>query len=128
MSKLKDLVNVNINRDNIQIQGVNIPVIFTMESFPFIEESYGKSYKKFEEELNSMMGGGSFSLNKKERKLMNVLIYAMVRSGGTETTLDEISGAIPLRDLPAIFETVIKIFSDQNFQLEDMEKIKEEKK
>ena len=41
MARLSDLVNVNINLNKIKIQGVDIPVIFTFESFPYVEESYG---------------------------------------------------------------------------------------
>ena len=48
MARLSDLVNVNINLNKIKIQGVDIPVIFTFESFPYVEESYGKPYHEFE--------------------------------------------------------------------------------
>ncbi len=36
MARLSDLVNVNITRNSIKIQGVSIPVIFTFESFPYL--------------------------------------------------------------------------------------------
>ncbi len=96
MARLSDLVNVNINLNKIKIQGVDIPVIFTFESFPYVEESYGKQYHEFEKEMNAMVSKGSFSLGEKEAKLMRSLIYAMVRSGGTECTPTEIKNAIPL--------------------------------
>lgn len=128
MAKLSDLVNVNINRDTIQIQGVKIPVIFTMKSFPYVEEAYGKPYHIFEKDLNRMLQKGKIRLGKNETRLMSSLIYAMVRSGGTECTLEEIEGAIPLSDLPAIFQTALNIFNNQHFQKEDIEKIKTEKK
>ncbi|MDR9793611.1 hypothetical protein Q8A72_11625 [Aeribacillus pallidus] len=128
MAKLSDLVNVNINRDVIQIQGVDIPVIFTMKSFPYVEEAYGKPYHIFEKDLNRMLAKGKVTIGKNEIKLMNALIYAMVRSGGTECTPKELEGAIPLSDLPGIFQTVLSIFNNQMFQKEDMDKIKTEKK
>ncbi|MFL0489368.1 hypothetical protein ACH0CQ_06880 [Bacillus sp. 179-I 2A5 NHS] len=128
MARLSDLVNVNINVNTIKIQGVEIPVVFTFESFPYVEESYGKEYHEFEKEMNDMMEKGQFSLGEKEAKLMRSLIYAMIRSGGTECTATEIKNAIPLYDLPDIFQVVFQIFSGQTFQYSDMEKLKQEKK
>ena len=128
MARLSDLVNVDINRNTIKIQKVNIPVIFTMESFPHIEEAFGKPYDEFQKEMNNMLKTGTVTLGKNETKLMYILIYAMVRSGGTECTLDEIRGSIPLNDLPDIFQSVFEIFNNQDFQLEDMEKLKKDEK
>lgn len=127
MARLSDLVNVDINLNKIKIQGVEIPVIFTFESFPYVEESYGKPYHEFEKEMNDMLAKGEFSLGEQEAKLMRSLIYAMVRSGGTECTPTEIKNAIPLYDIPGIFQVVFEIFNGQNFQIEDMEKLKKEK-
>ncbi|MRB06768.1 hypothetical protein GH876_33485, partial [Bacillus thuringiensis] len=115
MARLSDLVNVNITRNSIKIQGVTIPVVFTFESFPYVEEAYGTPYHEFEKEMNDMLGKGQFSLGENEAKLMRALIYAMVRSGGTECTLAELKGAIPMNDLPDIFIVVYEIFSGQTF-------------
>ncbi|HDR7876502.1 hypothetical protein [Bacillus mobilis] len=128
MSRLSDLVNVEININKIKVQGVELPVIFTFESFPYVEESYGKSYNEFEKEMNQMLEKGSFSFGEKEAKLMRSLIYAMVRSGGTECTPLEIKNAIPLYDIPDIFRVVFDIFNGQNFQHADMEKLKKDEK
>lgn len=128
MARLSDLVNVNINRDTITVQGVSIPVIFTMKSFPYVEEAYGKQYAEFEKDMNEMLKDGKVSLGENETKLMNALIYAMVKSAGTECAPDEIESAIPLPDLPAIFQVALNIFNNQNFQMSDMERIKSEKK
>ena len=128
MARLSDLVNVNINRDIITIQGVEIPVIFTFKSFPFLEQAYGKPYHIFEKDLNAMMKRGKIEIGHKEIKLMNALIYAMIRSGGTDATIYEVESSIPLSDLPGIFQTVIDIFNNQIFQVEDHKKIKQEKK
>ena len=62
MAKLRDLVNVNINRSTIKIQGISIPVVFSMQSFPFVEEAYGKPYEEFENEINQMLRNGKVSL------------------------------------------------------------------
>ncbi|WP_263703380.1 hypothetical protein [Bacillus thuringiensis] len=128
MARLSDLVNVDINRDTITIQKVEFPVIFTFESFPYVEEAYGKPYAEFEKELQEMLGKSNLVMGEYEVRLMRVLIYAMMRSGGTECTLEEVKGSIPLHDLPNVFQAVINIFNNQNFQFEDMEKLKTEKK
>lgn len=128
MAKLRDLVNVNINRDVIQIQGVDIPVIFTFKSFPYLEEAYGKPYHVFEKDLNRMMNKKRVRLGRDETRIVFALIYAMVRSGGTVCTIKELEGAIPLSDLPGIFDTVLPIFNRQIFQAEDAKKIKTQKK
>jgi hypothetical protein len=128
MARLSDLVNVNINRNTIKVQGVEIPVIFTFKSFPYVEEAYGKPYHVFEKDINRMMGKGKVTLGKNEIKLMNSLIYAMVKSAGTDCTPREIESAIPISDLPDIFQVALDIFNNQNFQVSDQEKIKSEKK
>lgn len=128
MAKLRDLVNVNINRNTIKIQGVDIPVIFTFESFPYLEQAYGKPYRLWESDLNQMMQKGKVSLGKSESKLIRSLIYAMVRSGGTDCTMHELEGAIPLQDLPEVFQKALAIFNNQNFQASDATRIKQEKK
>ncbi|MYL56336.1 hypothetical protein GLW20_02325 [Virgibacillus halodenitrificans] len=128
MAKLSNLVNVNINRNTIKIQGVDISVIFTFKSFPYVEEAYGKSYEVFEKDVNRMLKKEQLTIGKKESKLMYALIYAMVRSGGTDCTPYELENAIPLSDLPAIFEVAFGLFQDQNFQIEDQNKLKQEKK
>ncbi|MGA4718862.1 hypothetical protein [Fictibacillus nanhaiensis] len=128
MAKLSDLVNININRDTIKVQGVDIPVIFTFKSFPYVEEAYGKPYHAFEKDINRMMQKGTITLGKNEIKLMSALIYAMVKSAGTDCTPFEIETAIPISDLPGVFEVAMNIFNNQNFQQSDMNKIKSEKK
>lgn len=123
MAKLKDLINVNINRDTITIQGVEIPVVFTMESFPYVEEAYGASYIQYEKDLNELMRKGEVELGKTELKIINSLIYGMVRAGGTETTPDELETAIPLSDKPGIFQSVLGIFNNQIFQASDVKRL-----
>lgn len=128
MARLSDLVNVEINRETITIQKVEIPVIFTMESFPYVEEASGKQFHEFQKEMEEMLEKDEVVMGEHEIKLMRILIYAMMRSGGTECTLEEVKGSIPLHDLPNVFQAAINIFNKQNFQIEDMEKLKKEKK
>lgn len=128
MTKLRDLVNVNINRDMIQIQGVEIPVIFTFKSFPYLTEAYGKPYHIFEKDLNRMLQAKNVNIGRQEVRLMNSLIYSMVRSGGTECTPHELENSIPIHDLPGVFETILPIFNRQIFQSKDAKKVKSGKK
>lgn len=128
MVKLSDLVNVNINRDVIKIQGVEIPVVFTMKSFPFIEEAYKKPYHIFEKDIHRMLKNGKVSLGRNETKMMYALIYAMVKSAGTDCTPTELENSIPLTDLPEVFQVALNIFNNQNFQKADQERIKQVKK
>ena len=124
MALLRDLVNININNDVVTIQGVKIPVVFTMESFPYLEEVYGHGYDVFEADLNSLLLKPKFQLGAEEIKLMYSLIYAMVRTGGTECTFEELKNSIGFGDLVGVFETALTIFTNQTFQQSDINKIK----
>ncbi|MCQ6405537.1 hypothetical protein NPM08_33480, partial [Bacillus cereus] len=64
--------------------------MLTFEYFPYVDEGFGTPYHEFEKEMNDMIAKGQFSLAENEAKLMRALIYEMLRSGGTECTLDEI--------------------------------------
>ncbi|EAD0080281.1 hypothetical protein AWI85_05970 [Listeria monocytogenes] len=128
MAKLRDLVDVNINDNYITIQGVNFRVLFTMRSFEYIAEAYGKGYKVFEKDMHKLIKKGQFTASEHELKIMRSLIYAMVRTGGTECDFDELEGAIPITELKDIYITVMNIFSQQTFQVEDNERIKQPKK
>ncbi|PEZ94193.1 hypothetical protein CN374_00140 [Bacillus cereus] len=128
MARLSELVNVDINRNKIKIQKAEIPVVFTFESFPYLEEAFGKPYHEFQKEMNDMLQTGTVTMGKNEIRLMYILIYTMMRTGGTECTLEEVKGSIPLNDLPGVFQSVFEIFNNQDFQAEDMEKLKQEKK
>ncbi|MBC1983008.1 hypothetical protein [Listeria booriae] len=128
MAKLKDLVNVSVNKDIIIIQNVEIPIIFTMESFDFLIEAYGKTYTQFEKDMNKMLKSGTVTLSKDNLKLMRSLVYAMVRTGGTECTMEELEGAITQHEMPDVYKKALEIFAGQRFQAEDMKKIKSGKK
>ena len=124
MANLKDLINVNINRDVITIQGVDIPILFNMESFAFVTEAYGKPYHIFENDINKMLVNGKVKMHRNELKIVHSLIYAMIRSGGTYTTVKELEGAIPLNDLEGIFQKVLDTYQMQDFQKTDLNKLK----
>ncbi|CAD5902451.1 hypothetical protein [Carnobacterium maltaromaticum] len=128
MAKLSDLVNVNINIDYLTIQGQQVPIMFSMESMEYVQEAYGKSYAQFEADMNKMMRKGQVRMGKKELKLIRSLIYAMVRSGGTECTLSELEGSIPFYDIVNVYDTAMSVFLRQNFQEADVKLIKDEKK
>ncbi|MBC2367835.1 hypothetical protein HBP99_04270 [Listeria booriae] len=128
MAKLNTLINTKINQDTVSIQGVDIPVIFTMESMEYIQEAYGEDYALFEAKLNAMMTRDVVHATGDNLKIIRSLIYAMVRSGGTECTLQELTNAIPFKDISGVYDTVFKIFQSQNFQEEDLNKIVNTKK
>lgn len=130
MAKLSDLVNVNINRDKITIQKVEIPIVFTMLAFPFLEEAYGQDYVKFERDLHRvfMKNNGDIRMGKEELHIMQALIYAMVRAGGTECTPTELIESIPPNDLPIIFQQAMVVFMRQKFQDADLDMITDKKK
>lgn len=130
MPKLSSLVNTKLNRETIMIQGESIPVSFTMKTFPILEKAYGKPYAIFEAEMNQMLtkNNGKVSLGNNEVKLMYALIYSMMRTAGIDCTMAEVEGAIGIHDLQGIFQVVLNIFTNQNFQEKDMGRMKTEKK
>ena len=128
MPKLSNLVNTNLNSETISIQGVQIPIMFAMETFNYVQQAYGKSYKIFENDLNKMLGKeGKVNVGTKEMKIMYSLIYGMVRSGGTECTLQEIRGSIKVTELQDIFQKVLDIFNEQDFQQKDIDRLRQNK-
>ncbi|EAC7998114.1 hypothetical protein [Listeria monocytogenes] len=128
MVKLSDLVNVNINQDEIEIQGEKIPIMFSMESMEFVHEIYGASYVQFEKAMRKMLKREDVVLGVEELKIMRALIYAMVRAGGTECTPRELEGAILIDELPNIYTKALDVWGRQYFSSDDKAKIKNEEK
>lgn len=128
MPKLSDLVNVKANEDVIHIQGKIIPVSFTMESIQYVQEAYNKPYKYFVKDMEKLLNKGQFTLGNKEIKVMYAIIYAMIRTGGTECTPQEVRGAVMVEDLPNVFRAAYKVFKNKDFQVQDLEKFKSKKK
>lgn len=124
MAKLRDLVNVKANVDVILIQGVEIPIMFSISALDFIQECYGKPYPQFEKDLNTMLKQKQIYLRGNELKLVRSLIYGMVRAGGTECTPNELEGSIPIHEINNVYETVLTVFNSGNFQQKDLETLK----
>lgn len=104
MAKLRDLVNVDVNVDYIDIQGEKIPIMFSMSALDFIQEAYGKPYPVFERDLNNMLKQGKVLLTGNELKLIRSLMYGMVRAGGTECTIKELKGPLQSMKLSVLMK------------------------
>lgn len=128
MAKLRDLVNVNVNVEHIEIQGEKIPIMFSMSALDYIQEAYGKPYPVFERDLNNMMKQKQVTLRGNELKLIRSLMYGMVRAGGTECTIKELEGAIAINEIVSACETVMDVFMNGNFQQKDLETVKKQPK
>ena len=128
MAKLRDLANVDVNVDYIDIQGEKIPIMFSMSALDFIQEAYGKPYPVFERDLNNMLKQGKVLLTGNELKLIRSLMYGMVRAGGTECTIKELEGAIAINEIVSAYETVMGVFMNGNFQQKDLETVKKQPK
>ncbi|EGO5096819.1 hypothetical protein [Enterococcus faecalis] len=128
MAKLRDLVNVNVNVEHIEIQGEKIPIMFSMSALDYIQEAYGKPYPIFERDLNNMMKQKQVTLRGNELKLIRSLMYGMVRAGGTECTIKELEGAIAINEIVSAYETVMDVFMNGNFQQKDLETVKKQPK
>ncbi|EGO8854254.1 MULTISPECIES: hypothetical protein [Enterococcus] len=128
MAKLRDLVNVNVNVEHIEIQGEKIPIMFSMSALDYIQEAYGKPYPVFERDLNNMMKQKQVTLRGNELKLIRSLMYGMVRAGGTECTIKELEGAIAINEIVSAYETVMDVFMNGNFQQKDLETVKKQPK
>jgi len=124
MAKLKDLLpKVTTDKSTITIQGVKLPVAFTMMSMEYVQEAYGKSFQQFQSDFDKILNKKNVTLGPKELRLVNSLIYAMVRTGGTETTVDELMNAIPFNEMQSVYTAAMKIFNTSFFQTEDAEKL-----
>ena len=127
MAKLSDLINTKIDNKTITIQGVKIPVNFNMMTLEYVAEAYGKSFSQFEKDLNILMKRKTVQMGTKELKLINSLIYGVVRSGGTETTPEELAGSIGFNEIQSVWSDAMAVFNDSYFQPEDISKLKDNK-
>lgn len=127
MAKLSDLISTKGKKRTITIQGVKIPVNFNMMTLEYVAEAYGKSFSQFEKDLNILMKRKTVQMGTKELKLINSLIYGVVRSGGTETTLEELAGSIGFNEIQSVWSDAMAVFNDSYFQPEDISKLKDNK-
>lgn len=127
MAKLSDLISTKGKKRTITIQGVKIPVNFNMMTLEYVAEAYGKSFSQFEKDLNILMKRKTVQMGTKELKLINSLIYGVVRSGGTETTPEELAGSIDFNEIQSVWSDAMAVFNDSYFQPEDISKLKDNK-
>lgn len=127
MAKLSDLISTKGKQRTVTIQGVEIPVAFNMMTLEYVAESYGKSFSQYEKDLNSLMKRKTVQMGVKELRVINSLIYGIVRSGGTETTPEELSSAIGFNEIQSVWSDALDVFNDGYFQPNDLEKLKDSK-
>ncbi|MBC1548268.1 hypothetical protein HCJ27_14300, partial [Listeria sp. FSL L7-1435] len=77
---------------------------------------------------NKMLSSKNTKLIGGNVTIMRLLVYGMVRSGGTECTLEELENSIAINELVSVYQKALSIFAGQNFQSEDMKRIKSGKK
>lgn len=126
MAKLSDLINIEGHQKTVDIQGIEIPVAFTMETMAYIAEAYGSTYKIFERDLNKMMKKKNLEPGEMEVKVMSSLLYGMVRSAGTETTPQELLVAIPFSQIGSVYAKAMEVFTDSQFEEQDLKKLKDD--
>lgn len=126
MSKLTELLPDLAQDENyIEIVGIHIPIKFNMMTLSYIEDAYGKPFGEMEAKLKEY-DGDSNSLNADMVKLMSAMLYGVVRTGGTETTVDELMSAFPsLDETISAFDKVSVLFEKSYFQTEDTNKLKD---
>lgn len=127
MAKLKDLIDTKNGSKTITIQEVKIPVTFNMGTLEYVADAYGKSFSQFEKDLNILMKRKTVQMGNKEIKLVNSLIYGIVRSGGTETTLEELTNSIGFNEIQSVWSDAMDVFNDGYFQQDDVSKLKDNK-
>ena len=127
MAKLRDLVNVNINVDYLEIQGEKFYYVFNV-SIRLYSRSLWKAVSYFEKDLNQMLQKDQVTLRGNELKIIRSLMYGMVRAGGTECTIKELEGAIAINEIVSAYETVMDVFVNGNFQQKDLETVKSNRK
>jgi len=125
MAKLKDLLpNSAAEKHHIKIQGVEIPVSFNMGTMEYVAEAYGKSFVAFERDMKKVMSKSKVNMDTDVLKIMSSLIYGIVRSGGTETTPQELINSIPFDEIESVYNDAMKVFNSSYFQPADGKKVK----
>lgn len=123
---VEDLKNSAI----VTIQGVELPISFTMQTMEFIADVYGGDYSQFESDMNAMLYKkegkiSSANLSPSDLKIMRALIYAMLRTGGLEEDPETIFKFLGMSgEVLSAYSTCMEIFASQTFQVEDLKKSK----
>lgn len=134
MAKLIDLIPEvsDENQEFIELPSKNgpvrLPIRFTMQTMDYISHAYGAPFVKILKDIEKMDTKGENAIDSRMIRLMKALIYGVVRSGGTETTPNELADAIPISLMEEIFEKAMALFEKNYFQEEDTRKIKENDK
>lgn len=121
---LDNLTNVS----TVKIKGADFPAAFTMETMEYIADVYNGDYSIFEADMNEMVDkkAGTIStanLSPGDLKIMRALIYGMLRTGGLEEKPADIFKLLGMNgDVLQAYGVCMEIFSDQNFQVEDVKK------
>lgn len=122
MAKLSDLIPKAKQADTLQIMGAEIPVAFTFKTLSYVEDTGKGSFQRllnlFENQKTSD------NLDPKMIDGIYTLLYAMIRTGGTVTTPDEVKELIPITELANIAPKINELFGSAYFQQEDADKIK----
>lgn len=119
---VEDLKNSAI----VTIQGVELPISFTMQTMEFIADVYGGDYSQFESDMNAMLYKkegkiSSANLSPSDLKIMRALIYAMLRTGGLEEDPETIFKFLGMSgEVLSAYSTCMEIFASQTFQVEDL--------
>lgn len=114
----------------VKIRGKLFPVDFHMESMEYIADVYDDDYSKFEQDTNEMLKrlDGEITASKltaSDLKIMRSLIYVMLRTGGLEENCETVSKLVGVgNDMLEVYSVCMKIFSNNNFQVEDLKKSK----
>jgi hypothetical protein len=109
MAKLTDLMPELAEDDKnfIELPGrngsVKLPIQFTMQTMDYISRAYGAPFVKILSDMKKLDTKGENAMDPKMLRLMKALTYGVVRSGGTETTPNELADTIPFKMLPEIF-------------------------
>lgn len=128
MANFSDLVNTNLNKDVVTIQGKEFPIFFDFHAVNLIPKFYGKPYKVFEMDVNKMMKNKRVTLGQNETRLLYALICAMINSGGNKATIDEVRGALSFENLVEITPVVLELFQRQTTQKKDIDRLKTDSK
>ncbi len=118
------------NSATVTIQGVELPISFTMQTMEFIADVYGGDYSQFESDMNAMLYKkegkiSSANLSPSDLKIMRALIYAMLRTGGLDENPETIFKFLGMSgEVLSAYSTCMEIFASQTFQVEDLKKSK----
>ena len=88
----------------ITIRGEEYPALFSMGAMAEVEELTGLPYAVFFEKIAN---------NESTIKQQAALVYACLRAGGTEVTMDDLMGLDLIKDFPAILTQIVALVGEQ---------------